>query len=231
MLVPLTTRQRCARSTPIIFDSSVCVMLRSSKSRLIGVSFKKFIFFDPECVLKCSSVDNTSKWKILSIYIFYMEEIVVTFQKNLDLLLKAKGIKKADLCRATGIATATMTRYGRGERKPTSAHLISICKFFDVTPEWLLTGEGSMRKADTVADRHREDPIMDDTSHTDTSSINQLMGGTGMYTIGDMVLWVMKNGTDQDREDLMMWKKRFIDSTSARIDEIKARHMAKKKTS
>lgn len=140
-------------------------------------------------------------------------------------LIESLGLTQGRFAKALGTSQGWISDIINGKKQPTEILIKLICNLYEIDEEWLVSGEGQMSlKAQTGEEMTKET-----APHADTSTaIDQLMGGTGMYTIGDMVLWVMKNGTDQDREDLMMWKKRFIDCTSARIDEIKARSSTKK---
>lgn len=135
--------------------------------------------------------------------------------------LDMKGASDAKIAKQMGIERQSLRAYKEKGCFPAS-RIVKFCLTYK------LPVEAFMSSSENKIAQKGEEITKDATQHSDTSAIDQLMGGTGMYTIGDMVLWVMKNGTDQDREDLMMWKKRFIDCTSARIDEIKARYSVKK---
>lgn len=55
--------------------------------------------------------------------------------------LDEKGLKQADLARATGRSTAAVTKWMRGENIPKSEALKAIASCLGVSDEWLLTGE------------------------------------------------------------------------------------------
>ena len=55
-------------------------------------------------------------------------------------LLNEKELKKVDLCRYLGIGTSTMSTWQTRNTDPPTKYIISICKFLDVSPHYLLTG-------------------------------------------------------------------------------------------
>lgn len=56
-------------------------------------------------------------------------------------LLKAKGIKTADVTRMTGISSTVFSEWKKGKSKPNADKLIKIAKCLDTTVEYLVTGE------------------------------------------------------------------------------------------
>ena len=60
------------------------------------------------------------------------------FQDRLNAMLAEKGIKPADLARATGIKPATISKYLSDETKdPAFSYMLKIASYFDVSSEWL----------------------------------------------------------------------------------------------
>ena len=55
-------------------------------------------------------------------------------------LLEEKSLKAADLCRALGISTSTMTNWKNRGTDPPAKMIISICEFLGVSCEYLLSG-------------------------------------------------------------------------------------------
>ena len=51
-----------------------------------------------------------------------------------------KGVKQADITRATGITSSVLSRYLSGINSPTADNLCAIGKFLGVPAEWLQTG-------------------------------------------------------------------------------------------
>ncbi len=56
-------------------------------------------------------------------------------------LLKEKGVKNADVSRATGVHPATFSDWKKGKSKPKQEKLQKIAQYFNVSIEYLLTGE------------------------------------------------------------------------------------------
>lgn len=56
----------------------------------------------------------------------------------------AKSLDQANLAARLDIATRTLQRWEKGEQVPDSNHLMKIAKRTNVSPHWLLTGEGEM---------------------------------------------------------------------------------------
>lgn len=56
-------------------------------------------------------------------------------------LLEEKSLKAADLCRAIGISTSTMTNWKNRGTDPPAKMIIPICEFLGVSCEYLLSGK------------------------------------------------------------------------------------------
>lgn len=56
-------------------------------------------------------------------------------------LCKEKGVKPAQVSKATGIATATLTSWKKGDYTPKQDKLQKIADYFGVALEYLMTGE------------------------------------------------------------------------------------------
>lgn len=55
-------------------------------------------------------------------------------------LLKQKGVKTADVCKATGLKAPTFSDWKKGKSSPNADKLILIAKYFGVSVEYLRTG-------------------------------------------------------------------------------------------
>lgn len=64
-----------------------------------------------------------------------------TMTERLMSLMKIKGIKGIELAKATAVNTSTVSRILNGTQIPTADTLYKFAKFFNVTIEFLLTGE------------------------------------------------------------------------------------------
>ena len=63
-----------------------------------------------------------------------------TFPDRLRRTMIKKGVKQADITRATGITSSVLSRYLSGINSPTADNLCAIGKFLGVPAEWLQTG-------------------------------------------------------------------------------------------
>ena len=62
------------------------------------------------------------------------------FPNRLRRTMIKKGVKQADITRATGITSSVLSRYLSGINSPTADNLCAIGKFLGVPAEWLQTG-------------------------------------------------------------------------------------------
>lgn len=70
-------------------------------------------------------------------------------------LLKERGIKTSDVCKATGISATTFTDWKNGKSRPKTDKLHKIADYFDVTIYYLMTGK-------TDEEPHASAPESDD---------------------------------------------------------------------
>jgi len=56
-------------------------------------------------------------------------------------LCKKKGVTPAEVSRATGVATSTLTEWKKGRYVPKADKLAKIADYFNVSVEYLMTGE------------------------------------------------------------------------------------------
>lgn len=54
-----------------------------------------------------------------------------------------------------GLTGATISRLESGDRKPTEAIILSICREFHINKDWLERGEGEMRLEESLEDGER----------------------------------------------------------------------------
>ncbi len=62
---------------------------------------------------------------------------------------KESGLTQVEFGEKIGVKGNTVTNYETGLRNPTDAVLLSICREFNISEEWLRTGNGEMRKKRT----------------------------------------------------------------------------------
>ncbi len=65
----------------------------------------------------------------------------MTINERFFALLDAKGVSQKDFCQSTGIPKQTISGWKSRKTDPPSSLIITISKYFGVTPGYLLTGE------------------------------------------------------------------------------------------
>jgi len=65
-------------------------------------------------------------------------------QNRLKLVRAALNIKQGDFAQKLGIVQQQLSKYERGENKPSVEFLIKMHNEFNVNIDWLLTGAGAM---------------------------------------------------------------------------------------
>lgn len=59
-------------------------------------------------------------------------------KERLKLLRKAKGVTQKEVAFAIGITLSAYSNYEQGLREPSNQILIKLCKYFDVSADYLL---------------------------------------------------------------------------------------------
>jgi len=72
------------------------------------------------------------------------------FSDRLRRIRKERGLSQAALARASGLSQGAISSYETGTRKTTTG-IIELAHALDVSPVWLLTGEGPMQSHADVA--------------------------------------------------------------------------------
>lgn len=70
----------------------------------------------------------------------------MNFKDRLKELISQSGTRPSDVARATGVSAESLSRYLKGLRFPRGETLIVLANFFNVDPNWLLTGEKAERR-------------------------------------------------------------------------------------
>ncbi len=65
-----------------------------------------------------------------------------TISERLQYLRESHNLKQQDVADATGIARGNISKYENGVVNPSADTLIAYSKFFNVSTDWILTGEG-----------------------------------------------------------------------------------------
>lgn len=72
--------------------------------------------------------------------------LLLLLSDRLKLAMTEANAKPADLARACGVSTASVSDWLSGESKSIkAANLLKAAKFLNVSPDWLATGQGHMR--------------------------------------------------------------------------------------
>jgi transcriptional regulator with XRE-family HTH domain len=65
------------------------------------------------------------------------------FAKNLEKLLKERGLTQKSLASIAGVSPSTMNEYLNGNQPQNMSAVLKICESLQVDFQWLLTGENS----------------------------------------------------------------------------------------
>ena len=71
-----------------------------------------------------------------------------TIGKRILLLRKISGLTQTQLAAATGLQRGNLSHYEKDKIKPAAEALIALSTFFNVSADWLLTGEEKAKGAD-----------------------------------------------------------------------------------
>lgn len=74
-----------------------------------------------------------------------------TLKDRIRLIRKTLKLTQADFGSKVGVKGNTITNYENGLRTPSEAVIFSICREFNVSEEWLRTGNGDMFQKRTKA--------------------------------------------------------------------------------
>lgn len=96
-------------------------------------------------------------------------------------LLQEKGLKAADVTRATGIKSPVFSEWKKGKSRPNTEKLIKIAEFLGVSVEYLMTGKEKEEKKEatlTAKDQRDIQKILEQTRE-------QLLNQEGLMFDGD----------------------------------------------
>lgn len=88
-------------------------------------------------------------------------------------LLEAKGLKAADVCRATGIKSPVFSEWKKGKSKPNTDKMLKIATFLEVSVEYLMTGKEAEDKKEPVLTSKDERDIEKILNQTREQLLNQ----------------------------------------------------------
>lgn len=104
----------------------------------------------------------------------------MTLSDRIQLLLEARGLSQSELEKTLGFGKGTMTKW-KGTTAPSADKLLKIAEYFDVTLDYLVTGnEGTLKKGTklTSKDEREIERILEQTR-------DQLLSQKGLMFDGD----------------------------------------------
>lgn len=104
----------------------------------------------------------------------------MTLSDRIQLLLESKGISQSELEKTLGFGKGTMTKW-KGTTAPSADKLLKIAEYFNVTLDYLMTGNEGMLKKNaelTPKDEREIERILEQTR-------NQLLSQEGLMFDGD----------------------------------------------
>lgn len=88
-------------------------------------------------------------------------------------LLTQKGLKAADVCRATGIKSPVFSEWKKGKSKPNTEKMLKIANFLGVSIEYLMTGKEESEKNEPALTSKDERDIEKIINQTREQLLNQ----------------------------------------------------------
>ena len=85
----------------------------------------------------------------------------MTANERLKISRESCGLSQVEVAKALGMVSSTLLRWEKGDRLPKESDLKALAVIYQVTPEWILTGEGepplrSLRRKDLAKARLME---------------------------------------------------------------------------
>ncbi|WP_074048675.1 helix-turn-helix domain-containing protein [Paenibacillus ihumii] len=75
----------------------------------------------------------------------------MSIYERIESLIKSKAMTKKEFCQRLGISTGNLGDWKRGKSSPGTSKLIDIAAYFDVSLDWLMTGQE--HRADRILER------------------------------------------------------------------------------
>ena len=85
---------------------------------------------------------------------------VSTLADRLRHIMSQKGVKAANIARATGVQPGVLSRYISGKVVPSSENLLTISQYLGVTPSWLLNGSDALESPQPVYNISIKDKVI-----------------------------------------------------------------------
>ena len=117
-------------------------------------------------------------------------------------LLEEKGLKAADVTRATGINSPVFSEWKKGKSRPNTEKMIKIANFLGVSIEYLLTGNESKSNTNNLTNRDTKqiEAILSDTEALLKQDGLMFDGNPASPEAIDSILSAMKIGMEMAKQ-------------------------------
>lgn len=117
-------------------------------------------------------------------------------------LLEEKGLKAADVTRATGIKSPVFSEWKKGKSRPNTEKMIKIANFLGVSIEYLLTGNESKSNTNNLTNRDTKqiEAILSDTEALLKQDGLMFDGNPASPEAIDSILSAMKIGMEMAKQ-------------------------------
>ena len=117
-------------------------------------------------------------------------------------LLEEKGLKAADVTRATGIKSPVFSEWKKGKSRPNTEKMIKIANFLGVSIEYLLTGSESKSNTNNLTNRDTKqiEAILSDTEALLKQDGLMFDGNPASPEAIDSILSAMKIGMEMAKQ-------------------------------
>ena len=117
-------------------------------------------------------------------------------------LLEEKGLKAADVTRATGIKSPVFSEWKKGKSRPNTEKMIKIANFLGVSIEYLLTGNESKSNTNKLTNRDTKqiEAILSDTEALLKQDGLMFDGNPASPEAIDSILSAMKIGMEMAKQ-------------------------------
>lgn len=117
-------------------------------------------------------------------------------------LLEEKGLKAADVTRATGIKSPVFSEWKKGKSRPNTEKMIKIANFLGVSIEYLLTGNESKSNTNNLTNRDTKqiEAILSDTEALLQQDGLMFDGDPATPEAIDSILSAMKIGMEMAKQ-------------------------------
>lgn len=99
---------------------------------------------------------SSTKYNLSSALVIHNNGVKTIGERIKD-LRKGRGLTQGDVGKAVGVTQEAISKLERTKGQiPMSDNLQALARFFDVDPDWLLTGKGSRKPVSSLSDEESE---------------------------------------------------------------------------